>query len=108
MASHEQIWLSPNLEKRRWAAKFRSTYGVRGRAPGLQPPDVRLAENKNPKLEQRIVWIADAQRDDLEMAGGRLEIPRFIQRDAELVVGEHHVRLQRDGPSQRRDGLRDF
>ena len=66
MASREQIWLSPNLEKRRWAAKLRSTYGARRRAPELRAPDLTLLKNKTSKSERHVVWIADVQRDDLE------------------------------------------
>jgi HD-GYP domain-containing protein (c-di-GMP phosphodiesterase class II) len=66
MASHEQIWLSPNLEKRHWAAKLRSIHGVRGRVPELRNADIRALENKTSKSERHIVWIADVQRDDLE------------------------------------------
>jgi HD-GYP domain-containing protein (c-di-GMP phosphodiesterase class II) len=66
MASHEQIWFSPNCDKRRWAAWLRTGVGVRARAPDLRAPDLIAPSNKNPKLEQRVVWIVDAQRDDLK------------------------------------------
>ena len=66
MASHEQIWFSPNCDKRRWAAWLRAGVGVRARAPDLRAPNLNVPANINPKLQQRIVWIADAQRDDLE------------------------------------------
>jgi HD-GYP domain-containing protein (c-di-GMP phosphodiesterase class II) len=59
MPSHELVWLSPNCDKRRWAAWLRSSKGFR-----ISAPELRIAPN--PKLEQRVVWIADAQRDDLE------------------------------------------
>lgn len=66
MASHEQIWFSPNCDKRRWAAWLRAGVGVRARAPDLRALDLNVLANINPKLEQRVVWIVDAQRDDLE------------------------------------------
>lgn len=59
MPSHEQIWLSPNCDKRRWAAWLRSSYGVCAPEPDKQ-------QKINPNLELRVVWIADTQRDDLE------------------------------------------
>jgi HD-GYP domain-containing protein (c-di-GMP phosphodiesterase class II) len=59
MPSQEQIWLSPNCDKRRWAAWLRSSYSVCAPEPGDQ-------QKTNPTLEQRVVWIADAQHDDLE------------------------------------------
>jgi len=66
MASHEQIWFSPNCDKRRWAAWLRAGVGVRARAPDLRTPVFSAPANTNPKLEKRVVWIVDAQRDDLE------------------------------------------
>src|ERR1022692_376818 len=61
MPSHEQIWVSPNCNKRRWAAWLRSGYGVRARAPELRAPAIAKL-----KSELRVVWIVDALRDDLE------------------------------------------
>jgi HD-GYP domain-containing protein (c-di-GMP phosphodiesterase class II) len=66
MASHDQIWLSPNCDKTRWAAWLRAGVGVRTRAPDLRVYDPSASAKANPRLVQRIVWIADVQRDDLE------------------------------------------
>ena len=59
MPSHEQIWLSPKCDQRRWAGCLRSSNDVR-------TPELSAQPGINPNLDRRIVWIADAQRDDLE------------------------------------------
>jgi HD-GYP domain-containing protein (c-di-GMP phosphodiesterase class II) len=61
MASHEQIWFSPNVEKRRWAAWLRPGYGVRASMPELD--EAAIAKLKS---DLRVVWIVDPQRDDLK------------------------------------------
>jgi HD-GYP domain-containing protein (c-di-GMP phosphodiesterase class II) len=61
MPSHQQIWFSPKCENRRWAAWLRSSTGISARAA-----DLRALANTTFKLEQRVVWIVDAQRDDLK------------------------------------------
>src|SRR5579863_9101270 len=66
MPSHELIWLSPNCDKRRWAAWLRTRRGVSVSAPDVQAHEPRTSGNARPHLEPRVVWIADAHRDDLE------------------------------------------
>jgi HD-GYP domain-containing protein (c-di-GMP phosphodiesterase class II) len=59
MPSLEQVWFSPKSDRKRWAGWIRSSYGAR--ALTVRPPGTEL-----PTSEQHIVWIVDAQRDDLE------------------------------------------
>ncbi|OLC75582.1 MAG: hypothetical protein AUH72_20185 [Acidobacteria bacterium 13_1_40CM_4_65_8] len=53
----------------------------------------------------RVGPLRHARRDDFEMAGRGFEVAGLVQRDAELVVREHLLRLQRDRLFQRRDRL---
>ena len=81
MPSAEQIWFSPNCDKRRWAAWLRTGVGVRARAPDLRAPDLSVPAKINLKSDQRVVWIVDAQRDDLEKlreVAGKLPQVRLI------------------------------
>src|ERR1700722_8210309 len=76
MSSRQQIWFSPKCDGKRWTAWLRSSRGSPARVP-----EVTTSGSKNPSSGQRIVWIADAQRDDLEQLrdlAGKLPYVRLI------------------------------
>src|SRR5258708_5881881 len=61
MHSQEQVWISPNCDRRRWGIWLRKGYGK-----GVCAPKLTAATPVRSGPEHRIVWIVDARRDNLE------------------------------------------